>query len=164
LLDFDHIFREQYERLFFFTRQFIDDEEECADIVSDAFEKVCELRLEIREDTVNSFLYTHVRNRAIDYLRRKKVERGYLKFIQAETSRYIDRGYYEEQHEVDEIVTEVLSSLGEPTRTIFVHCYVDRMKYREVAELLGISKATVKKHIVKALKFIREKRKKILKK
>jgi RNA polymerase sigma-70 factor (family 1) len=163
LLDFDHIFREQYEPLYFFSRQFIDDEEECADIVSGAFEKVWELRLEIREDTVKSFLYTYVRNRAIDYLRRKKVERGYLKFIQNETSRYIDKGYYDEQHEVDEIVSKVLKSLGEPTRSIFVHCYVDRMKYREVADLLGISQATVKKHIVKALKIIRETRKKILK-
>jgi len=48
--------------------------------------------------------------------------------------------------------------MGEPTHSILLACYVDGKKYKEVAEMMNISISTVKKHIVKALRIIREKR------
>jgi RNA polymerase sigma-70 factor (ECF subfamily) len=49
-----------------------------------------------------------------------------------------------------------LRTLTPQTQLILQECYVNRKKYKEVAEELEISTNTVKKHIVKALKTIRE--------
>lgn len=48
--------------------------------------------------------------------------------------------------------------LPETTRTIFSLCFVEHMKYAEAAEQLHVSLSTIKKHIVRALKLIRESR------
>ena len=55
-------------------------------------------------------------------------------------------------------IKEILDAMKPPTRDIFIACYVDHKKYAEVATLMAISIDTVKKHIKKALRFIREKR------
>ena len=46
--------------------------------------------------------------------------------------------------------------LPEPTCTILQLCYYEHLTYREVAQQLGISPDTVKKHISKALRTLRE--------
>jgi RNA polymerase sigma-70 factor (ECF subfamily) len=162
VLDFEHTFRTYYEPLFFFVRQIINDDEECSDIVSAVFETLWRHSASIREDTVKAYLYKNARNLAIDYVRHKKSERNYIRYISSTANNYIDRQLYIDQQDRDEIVNQVLDALGEPTRSILTRCYVDNKQYKEVAEEMGISVATVKKHIVKALKIIREKRKKIL--
>lgn len=50
----------------------------------------------------------------------------------------------------------MMSQLSPPTDQILEMCYLKRMRYAEVAEALDISPNTVKKHIVKALKTLRE--------
>jgi len=51
--------------------------------------------------------------------------------------------------------------LKPPTSDILRACYVEEKKYKQVAEEMGISVSTVKKHIIKALKIVREMRKNI---
>ena len=50
----------------------------------------------------------------------------------------------------------VVETLGEPTQTIVRLCYFEQNTYRAAAERLGISPDTVKKHISKALRALRE--------
>ena len=49
-----------------------------------------------------------------------------------------------------------LERMTDPTRSIVKQCYYDGKKYREVAEERGITPDGVKKHIVKALRMLRE--------
>lgn len=50
----------------------------------------------------------------------------------------------------------IARSLPEPTCTILRSCYWEKKTYQQVAEELGISPDTVKKHISKALRTLRE--------
>lgn len=50
----------------------------------------------------------------------------------------------------------MLAQLTPPTDQILDMCYLQHMKYAEVAEALHTSTSTVKKHITKALKTLRE--------
>ena len=50
----------------------------------------------------------------------------------------------------------IAHSLPEPTCTILRSCYWEKKTYQQVAEELGISPDTVKKHISKALRTLRE--------
>jgi RNA polymerase sigma factor (sigma-70 family) len=55
-----------------------------------------------------------------------------------------------------ERVREGLSRLTPRTREIFLMHRLDDMKYREIAERLGISQSAVEKHIAKAAMFLTE--------
>ena len=148
-IDFGTLFRTYYEPLYYFALQYVPDEDDCRDIVAGVFEQLWRNIADIRPDTVRALLYTHVRNRCIDLLRHEKQKHQYAEFVARHSQRYIEA----------RIVTEVLDSIGEPTHSILLACYVDGKKYKEVAERMNISISTVKKHIVKALRIIREKRK-----
>ena len=54
-------------------------------------------------------------------------------------------------------IMEAVNLLTPRTQQVLKACYVERKKYKEVAEELNISKSAVKKHIMNALKTLREK-------
>ena len=159
--DFDRIFRLYYEKLYYFALQFIADEEECHDIVSAAYEDVWRNFAQIEAATVRQYLYASVRNKCIDYLRRQSRHQHYVEFVGAVSSRYVDESHYLEQADNERLVNKVLNMLASPTREILEACYLDGKKYHEVADDMHISMSTVKKHMVKALKMIRELKKNI---
>jgi len=51
-------------------------------------------------------------------------------------------------------VLRTLEELGPRTRDIFVLFRLERMKQKEIAELLGIGRSTVEKHVMKAMLFL----------
>ena len=51
---------------------------------------------------------------------------------------------------------KVIEELTDPTKTILKECYYENKKYQEVADEFGISTNGVTKHIMKALRLIRE--------
>ena len=157
-IDFDSLFREYYEPLYYFALRYVPDEDDCHDIVSGVFEQLWSNVSEVRQNTVRALLYTQVRNRCIDKLRHEKQKLQYADYVAAHSARYIEAKEYDLQEERERVVAEVLDSIGEPTHSILVACYVDGMKYKEVAEKMQISVSTVKKHIMKALSIIRGKR------
>lgn len=53
-----------------------------------------------------------------------------------------------------ERVKEGLHHLSPKTREIFLMHRLDGLKYREIAEMLGISMSAVEKHIAKAMEFL----------
>lgn len=155
-IHFDTLYRNYYEQLFRFAFQFVRDEEECYDIVSGAFEKLW-LHLSQRPmDNVAAYLFTVVRNRSIDALRRQKRQEKYVAFTELLMTEYVEEQEYESDNYNKLLIDRVLETLpSPPTREILVACYLEEKKYREVAEEMGITVATVKKHMVRALKIIR---------
>ena len=63
-----------------------------------------------------------------------------------------------EMEEREAIIKKTIEMLPDTTRTIFILCFVEHKKYAEAAEVLHVSLSTIKKHIVRALKLIRESR------
>ena len=56
-----------------------------------------------------------------------------------------------ESRETLQIVLNRLDELSKKTRDVFLLHRLEHMKYREIAELYGISQSAVEKHIIKAL-------------
>ena len=100
--------------------------------------------------------FEEIRN--LDFLRKKKTEQKYLDFTMASSERYDSADHIRELEQRERKIKQVLDSLPSPTKRIFTLCFVERKKYTEAAEMLEISVSTVKKHIVRALKLIREQR------
>lgn len=161
--EFELIFRAYYTQLFVFAHQFVADDEECHDLVSQAYEGVWNHFAEVNAQTVRAYLYRAVRNHALNYLRQQVQLKQYTAFSQRATAWVEDADLFSEEEDRKRIVRQVLDSLDQHTRDIFVACYVEGKKYKEVAEERGVTVSTVKKHMVRALKTIRQLREKSLK-
>lgn len=155
--EFNAIFRENYSQLLFFARQYVSDEETCRDIVQAAFERLWQHFSSVEPEKVKSFLYVTARNSCIDHARHELRHRKYARYVATMSSYATDPSTLMEREELVARVSRQIDSLEPHTREIFVACYVDRKKYREVAEEMGISTSTVKKHIIRALKELRKK-------
>lgn len=156
--EFDDIFRQYHSALYFFARQYVDDEEECRDIVTAAFERLWSNFKSVSAESAKSFLYVATRNLCIDYARHRSRQRAYVRYCETMTREVADNTDLMEHEERLRQIASRIARLQQPTRDIFVACYVERKKYKEVGQERGISVSTVKKHIVRALRIMRESR------
>lgn len=156
--EFDDIFRLYHSQLFFFARQYVDDDNDCDDIVSSAYEDAWRHFADIERKAAQTWLFVNVKRKCLDWLRHQQSHRFYAKLQLQLAQRTTDDNDPLETKERMEKVARLLDMLPENTRMIFTRCYVDEKKYREVAEELEISTETVKKHVVRALKILRQAR------
>ncbi len=158
---FDRAFRTYYEPLYRFCELYVSDEADCHDIVMAVFEDVWRKHATLRPDTLQAYLYTSVRNRAIDHLRRDEQMRHYAEYARAVSEVYVSEDHLADLDRAERIAAEALKRIGPPTSEVLRACYIDGKKYSEVAEEMNMSVANVKRHMVKALKMLREMKDKI---
>lgn len=110
-----------------------------------------------RIEKLMPFLFTTVRNLALNYLKDIRAREGMGSDRDREIQLWLSslnecdplRLY---QTDIREIIDDTLSQLGERTETIFRLSRFEGMTNREIAAELGISEKTVEYHISKALK------------
>lgn len=154
LTGFEHFYKENYSKFYYFALRYIDDREVCRDIVGDAFEYAWKSYKNDEIENWKNYIYSFIRNECVDYIRHQTVHEKYVEL-------YINMMNEEElPEEVDErvaLIRKLMDQLTPKTRLILEECYINKKKYREVAADLEISESAVKKHIVQALKTIRKK-------
>ena len=151
---FEKIFKDNYTRLYIYAIHIINNEEFSRDIVSDVFTKLWEDFEKINQETIKAYLTQCVRNKCLDHLRHLTVSDQYTKeYISKADEFYND---YNEKVEQDILIAQMLNSLPPLTKKILEECYLNQKKYKEVAQEMNISPDTVKKHISKALRLLRE--------
>ncbi|GCB35875.1 RNA polymerase sigma-70 factor [Bacteroides faecalis] len=154
--EFDRMFKEWFARLFFFANHYLQDTEASRDIVHDAFEYVWRNYEKMDSATVKAYLYSIVRSRCIDYIRQQNAQEDYAEFVLKMTQDDTDtedRLLWEERMMR---IRKAMNKLTPLTRHVLERCYNSRKSYKEVADELNISVSSVHKHIVKALRVIRE--------
>ena len=159
---FDNVFRSYYQPLYIFAYRIVGNEEECRDLVHDCFEELWSNFKETNDKSIKTFLYKCLRRKCIDRLRRKQAQQRYIRLTSAITSQWVgeDDANISKLEEREKQLSESIELLQPPTKEIFRLCYVEHKKYAEAAEILGISVSTIKKHVVRALRFFRERREK----
>ena len=151
---FRNFFLAMHPKLIRYATTLMDDADEAKDIVSEVFGKAWQ-EFDSLGDEPNAWFYTATRNGCLNRLKHLQVEHSHIEAIVLATQADVDNGYWE--HEALLLKAEAIArSLPEPTCTILRLCYWEKKTYREVAEQLGISPDTVKKHISKALHMLRE--------
>jgi len=151
---FGRLFKSQYPRLYYYALQLLKDEEASRDIVSEVFTHVWEGFALYEIVTLPAFLLKTVRNKCLDYLRHSAVHAQYADYyLHAVDGCYADG---DENEERQRQVAEMLELLPETTRHVLEECYLNHKKYREVAEEMNVCQETVKRHIMRALKVLRE--------
>lgn len=147
---FHNIFNKYYGSLCLFANQYIKDDEISADIVQDSFAKLWQ----IRDDffylhQVKAFLYTTVRNKALNELEHSKVVYEYAqKAIEIKKDSFFHDAVIEE--ETYRIVTEAIDKLPNQMKTI-IRLAMKGKKNIEIAKNLNISTETV--HTLKKIAY-----------
>ena len=147
---FECLFRENYTRLYYYALSFLNDSELARDVVSNAFEAVWagRDRLEFSSSLV-PFVYRLVRNACLDELRHQKT---YMK----EQPEAFDERELQEYELLIERIHHAVEELPAQTRNVFKMCFLEGKKYQEVGVEFGITVNTVKAHVMKALRLLRE--------
>ena len=152
---FERLFAEMYPRLVRFATTLMSNTEEAKDIVSETMEQAWKEFDQLKENTRSAWLYATVRNGCLNRLKHLQVEQENVKALYEATLADVENNYREHEALLQK-AEAIARSLPEPTCTVLRLCYYEHLTYLEVARQLGISPDTVKKHISKALRTLRE--------
>ncbi|MDD5894928.1 MAG: sigma-70 family RNA polymerase sigma factor [Prevotellaceae bacterium] len=151
--EFNLYFTNNFRKLFNFAHTIVDNSEVCRDIVHDVFEYYWVNYDRINSNSVMQYFYKMVRSRCLDYIKSTNTFSEYTKFIQMVSDRV------EHEQNIEDYYDRILKAMDKLTpynRHILVECYLNKKKYKQVADELNVSVAAVHKNIVKALRIIRE--------
>lgn len=154
---FKELFKSHYKRLHAYACTILKDEDEAEEIIQNIFVRLWEKRERIEElQSVNAYLYRAVYNDCINHLKHEKVKISYKNHI-LYTNKETD--YHSQSsnkvYQLEERLRKALSELPEQCRSIFQMSRFEEMKYREIADKLGLSVKTVENQMSKALKIMR---------
>jgi RNA polymerase sigma-70 factor (ECF subfamily) len=160
---FEAIFRTHYRRLCLFAEEFVNSSDQAEDLVEDVFASTWEGRESCRGcDSLKSYLYVAVRNRAFKVLRHRKVvnrlaERAYPGGPVPGMSAVRDNpAENAAASELARAVERAVASLPERSRQAYLLHRQHGMSYAEIAETMEISVKTVENHLARAVKALRE--------
>ena len=152
---FGQMFTELYPRLVRYATQLLGDGEEARDIVGSVMEQAWKQFEKLEPENRGAWLYTAARNACLNRLKHLQVEATNLEALREATRMDVATDYREHERLLQQ-AESIARNLPEPTCTVLRLCYYEHKTYREAAEQLGISPDTVKKHISKALRTLRE--------
>lgn len=147
-----------YPIIFGFATHLLQSEELAADIVQESMLHIWKLGTKLEEiNSLEAYLKTFARRRAVDTLRRCAVE------LKAE--RILRDVWKEDHNETEEsillkegrkLLQDGISKLPKQQQRVYQLCQQDGLKYEEAAQQLGLSAGTVKTHLKLAMRFLRE--------
>lgn len=125
------------------------------DLVQDAFSKLWEKCASVSKEKAKSFLFTVANNLFLNKVEHQKIV---LKFEKREHSEKDVQSpqFILEENEFRKKLENAISSLPEDQRIVFLMNRIDKKKYREIAEELGIGVKAVEKRMHKALVQLRK--------
>lgn len=143
-----------YKPLCVFALQFIDSYEEAEDMIQELFVKFWERRENtVFQGSIRSYLFSSVRHNCIKLL---KSRRKYLFDNIEDYEDVLEDRYSPEEIEGErEKLYAEIEKLPEQCRKVFEAVILKDMKYREAAEELGLSVNTIKTHLGRAIKQLR---------
>ena len=159
---FEEIYVSWFSRMKYFALEYVVSEEDAENIVQDVFTELWEKK-EILAYDVNlvALLFTSIKNRCIDLLRHRIVVKEAVNLMQEEyqatlrmklaSLELFDQSLLSEQ-DIERIITEVIDSLPEKCREIFIKSKIEGKKQKEIAAELNISLKTVENQMAIAYK------------
>ena len=155
--EFEVIFKTYYRPLFLFAYGYVMDEMEADDMVQNAFSSVCEIRERLPENlNLKAYLYASIKHACLRYFKRLQLTDEYKKRqAEALVLSFADDDEEEDQ-EIVCLVRKALDSLSEQQRKIVEMHVMEGKKYLEIAESLNLSENTIRTHLKRAYKILRE--------
>lgn len=107
-------------------------------------------------DSPEAYIFSMARNKTIDYLRRLVRDTHFMALLTGQL--LTDSNDTEEQlnaKDLRELIEEALSGLSEQKKRIFQLSKEEGLSHDQIAEVMHLSKSTVKNHLSETLRHIR---------
>lgn len=161
---FVQVYKIYFPKLVRFSKAYVLSEYEAENIVQNTFLYLWENQDVLSSlNNVNAFLFTLVKNRCIDHLR-KQLKDGTAQPLSEIQEKELELKLYSLQkfdenklsrEEIDHIITVAIDSLPPRCKEIFVLSRLEGLSHKEIAEQLHISTNTIEGQIVIALRKLR---------
>jgi len=162
---FKIVFDTFYPRLLRFAKEYVGDLFEAENILQDVFLRLWEKRASMPTDiNLQAYLLTMVKNQCMDFLRHRRlvqqltVDWESLQEREASFNYYAISRFDPEEMDVEaleQLVENAINELPEQCRKAFELSRYDGLKYKDIADKMGVSVKTVETHISHALKILR---------
>jgi len=156
---FDALYEKYCKRVYKFAYSILKSREEAENLMQDVFLNLWENRHKVEKDSsVKSYVFTITYHAAISVIRKKARESEfveYLKSVQKINVESVD--VVLEYNELTNKLDEIINTLPQRQKEVYLLHRVEALKYNEIAERLNISVNTIENHMSRALKTIREK-------
>lgn len=155
---FEIIYERYHKPVYAYLMGFLKDGTMVEELTHEVFMKIWEIRGQVQLHTsFSSYLFRICHNKAINALQKiavdNKLRDRVLLHLQAQSSPEIPASGSLEEY--DRLLEDALESLPPQRRKVFLLCREEGKTYDETAAQLGISRNTVKEHMVKAQKALR---------
>ena len=164
-MDFQAFISDNYGRACRFVRSYVTDDAVAEDIVADGMLAFWKNRDSVRDDAALSYLYTILRNKALDYLRKERAHKTVSLSGGEDALHDLDIRISSLNEtppekifskEVARIVRATIRSLPQRTRDIFEAHRFGEKSYAEIASVFALTDKGVEYHIGKALQALRK--------
>lgn len=153
---FESVFRSHYARLCDFANVIVRAPDVAEEVVQDVFANVWQNRSQLSiRSTLRAYLYTAVRNRALNHHRHAARELA----LDAQPDPPVmqpDPHVALESSEIRARVRQAMQSLPPRNREVLELRWLHELSHKEIAESLGISLKGVENHLARGLSALRE--------
>lgn len=154
---FEQLFKMHFKALHAYAITILKDEDAAEEIVQGIFLKFWEKReLLSIQTSVKAYLYKCVYHDSLNFLKHEKIKTKYQDFATYTMNSLNEPASSKvETTELEKQIRLALNELPEQCRTIFQMSRFEELKYREIADQLGLSVKTIENQMGKALKIMR---------
>lgn len=149
------LYNSYYHILVIWANTFFNDMQKAEDLVQELYIAIWEEKIykKFRPDSIAAFLKLLVKNRSLNVLRVKHTLYEYIKPEEVESA----WEEYNENHEkILAIIDGEINQLPPRTQDIIRYVFIEGLKYREVAEKMGITVSTVSSLLMRAVLKMRD--------
>ena len=143
------LYRLHYDDLLRRACILLHDEEDARDAVSDVMARLMAADILPESEKLVTYVRSSVRFECLNRLKRMKLQERMRRALPLDDETLDSRGEEEEQYR--EYQQFIQTELTPQTRRVFEMHYTEQLKYREIAEQVGISEAAVYKHLSQAI-------------
>jgi RNA polymerase sigma-70 factor (family 1) len=155
---FLELYNHYHSALYHYVLRFVKSPAIAEDVLQDVFLKIWEIRDRIDPElSFKAYLYKICRNSVFKLLKKMSVDEALrMQVMQHFTQSVADADLKILWQQYEEILQAAINNLSPQRRKVFRLCREEGKSYEQVANELGISRNTVKEHMVLAMKQIRE--------
>jgi RNA polymerase sigma-70 factor (family 1) len=154
---FTEIYERYHSLLYIYAHKKLSNKQEAQDIIHEVLITLWSRRFDFSMQTsLPSYLFSAVRNKALDLFSHKKVEAKYLASLQnfiADSG--IQTDFLIRENDLKTLIEKEIQALPPRMKEVFQLSRKEKLSHKEIANLMDISEQTVSTQIKKALRILR---------
>ncbi|MGG6232155.1 RNA polymerase sigma factor [Tenacibaculum sp. SDUM215027] len=154
--NFEEIFNQHSQTLRNYIYYKCGDTQQAEDIVQEAYIKLWSNCAKVIFEKAKSYLYTVANNHFLNDIAHKKVVLEHQKQSVSSGTTNETPQYILEEEEFHTKLKKAIANLPEKQREVFLLSRIDKKKYSEIADIVGVSVKAVEKRMSKALLTLKE--------